>query len=194
MYIMKTELKIVKMFIEDKQPKTIREVSKKIGADYRITYFATQKLLEQKILVAQTVGKSTLCSLNESYYGIEIFEAESERKNAILKNGNVNQLYKELLSKIDTKLFVLLLFGSYAKKKQTKNSDIDLLFIANQKNFENVVLEVLSVIPIDVHPIIFSEAEFIRMKDAKKYNVVREAIDNNIILYGIESYYRIKIS
>ena len=189
---MKTKLKIVKLFIENSKPKTIREISKQISADYRITYTATQRLIQQNILKTQTVGKSSLCELNSSYYGIEMYEAETERKDKILKNRNIKQLYKEIMSKVKTSFFVLLLFGSYAKNKQTKTSDIDLLFISSEKNFENKISDILSLLPLKTHPLVFTEEEFIRMKDTKKPNVVQEAIENNIILYGIEAYYRLK--
>lgn len=189
---MKTKLKIVKLFIEDNKPKTIREIAKQINADYRITYTATQRLIEQDILKTQTVGKSSLCELNNFYYGIEIYKAEQERKDKILSNKNIQQLYKEIIFKLDTKFFVLLLFGSYAKSKQTKTSDIDLLFISNEKNFENKISNILSLIPLKTHALVFTEKDFIRMKDAKKSNVVQEAIENYIILHGVEIYYGLK--
>ncbi len=189
---MKTELKITRHFIENKKPKTIREIAQQIKADYRITYIAVQRLIEKKVLKVQTVGKSSLCSLNEKYFGMDIYEAENERKENILKNKNINQLYKEIMSKIKTSSFTLLLFGSYAKNKQTKLSDIDLLFISNESNFESKISDILSLLPLKTHALVFTEEEFIRMKDAKKSNVIYEAIENNIILYGIEVYYKMK--
>ncbi len=189
---MKTENKIIILFIEEKEPKTIREISKKIKADYKITYIATQKLLSKRILLSKNVGKSTLCELNGSYYGIEIYKAENERKETLLKNKDIKQLYKEIMSEIKVNSFIFLIFGSYAKKKSTKSSDIDIMFISNEKNFEEKISNLLSLLPIKTHVLVFSEEEFIRMKDSKKTNVVQEAIDNNIILYGIEHYYRLK--
>ena len=189
---MKTELKILKNFIENKKQKTIREIAQQIKADYRITHIAAQRLIEKKILKVQTVGKSSLCSLNEKYFGIEVYKAEDERKEEIFKNKNINQLYKEVMSKIKTSSFILLLFGSYAKNKQTKVSDIDLLFISNESGFETRISDILSLLPLKTHALVFTEEEFIRMKDSKKSNVIQEAIESNIILYGIEAYYRIK--
>ena len=189
---MQTELKIIKYFIENKKPKTIREIAKQIKADYKITHTATQRLIQKNILQAQTIGKSSLCSLNEKYFGIEVYEAEDERKENILKNSNIKQLYKEIISKVNTGFFILLLFGSYAKNKQTKTSDIDLMFISNDKDFESKISNILSLLPLKTHALVFTEEEFIRMKDSKKSNVIQEAIENNIILYGIEAYYRIK--
>lgn len=189
---MKTELKSIRHFIENRKPKTIREIAQQIKADYRITYIAIQRLIGKKVLTVQTVGKSSLCSLNEKYFGMDIYEAENERREKILKNKNINQLYKEIMSKVKTGSFICLLFGSYAKGKQAKNSDIDLMFISNENDFEIKISNILSLIPLKTHPLIFTEEDFMRMKDAKKSNVIQEAIDNNIILYGIEAYYKLK--
>ncbi|MCD4760161.1 nucleotidyltransferase domain-containing protein [archaeon] len=188
---MKTELKIIKSFIQKKEPKTIREISKEIKSDYKITHTATQKLLEKKILISKTIGKSILCELNNSYNS-KIYKAEEERKEKLLKNKNIKQLYQEILSKIKSSFFIFLIFGSYSQGKQSKSSDIDILFISNEKNFENKISDIISLLPLKIHSLVFTEEEFIRMKDAKKSNVVQEAIESNIILYGVEAYYRLK--
>lgn len=189
---MKTEQKIIKYFIGNKKPKTIREIAKQIKADYRITHIAVQRLIKKNILKVQMVGKSSLCQLNEKYYGVEIYKAEDERKTEILKNKNLRQLYKETMSKLKIGSFIMLLFGSYAKKTPTKTSDIDLLFISDEANFESKISDILSLLPLKIHTLTFTEEEFIRMKDSKKSNVIQEAIESNIILYGTEAFYRLK--
>ena len=189
---MKTEKKIIKLFIEENQPKTIREISKKIKSDYRITHTATQRLLEKNILLSKIVGKSILCELNESYYGAEIYEAENKRKEYLLKNKDLKQLYREVLAKLKSAFFIFLVFGSHAKGKPTKSSDIDIIFISNENDFEEKIQNIVSLLPIKTHVLVFTEEEFMRMKDSKKSNVIKEVIKNNIILYGIENYYRLK--
>jgi len=189
---MKTEKKILKLFLEDKKPKTIREISKAISADYRIVHTAAQRLISKKIILVNKVGKSSSCELNPGYYGIEIYEAENERKGDLLKNKDIKQLFREVSLKIKSSFFIFLIFGSYAKSKQTMSSDIDMLFISNDKNLEEKILSILSLIPIRTHALVFTEEEFIRMKDSKKPNVVKEAIEDNIILYGTENYYKLK--
>jgi len=189
---MKTEIKIIKQFIENKQPKTIREIAKQIKADYRITYLAMRNLIEKRVILVETIGKSSLCKINEEYYSIEIYQAEDERRQEILKNRNIKQLYIEVMSKAKTSSFIWLLFGSYAKGKETKTSDIDLLFVSNEDNFESKMTNILSLLPLKTHLLVFAEEEFIRMKDSKKPNVIQEAIENNIIMYEIEAFYRLK--
>ncbi len=189
---MKTEIKILKEFIQNKEPRTIRELSKRIRSDYKITYIATQKLIEKNILYTKKIGKSTLCSMNEKNITIEIIEAEYEQRENILKIKNITQMYKEITTKIKTSLFVMVLFGSYVKGTQTRTSDIDILFISNDPLFESKITSIISIIPLKIHPVIVTEEEFIRMKDSKKSNIIQEVLNNNIILYGIETYYHLK--
>lgn len=189
---MKTEHKIIKLFIENNQHKTIREIAKQIKSDYKITHTAIQRLINKKIILKEIIGKSTLCRLNDSYYGLEIYKAEDERKEILLENKNLDQLYREVMNKLKTSSFIFLIFGSYIKNKQTKSSDIDIMFISNEKGFEAKISEILSLLPIKTHALIFTEEEFVRMKDSKKSNVIQEAMENKIILYGVESYYKLK--
>lgn len=189
---MKTKLKIIKLFIEDKAPKTIREIATYIHADYKITHTAAQALITENILSMQTIGKSSLCRLNDKSCTPQVYQAEHERAEKILKKKNFQQLQREVVSKVGTSFFVWLLFGSHAKGKETKSSDIDILFISNEKDFESKISNIIIVLPLKIHALTFTEEEFIRMKDAKKVNVVQEAMEKNIIIYGIEIYYRLK--
>jgi len=189
---MKTNIKIIKALIEDKKPQTIRELSKRIKADYKITYLGVQQLIAKKIILFKKVGKSTSCNLNPSFYGPEIHQAEEERKENILRNKDLRQLYKEITDKVKTSFFILLLFGSYAKGNQTKSSDIDLMFISNEKGFDDKIHTFLSLLPLKTHSLTFTEKEFREMAESKKLSVVKEALENNIILYGIENFYKLK--
>ena len=89
---MKTEIKIIKAFLRDREPRTIRGIAKEIKADYRITHTAFQRLIQKGIIEVKKVGKSSLCSFNDERYGLEIHQAEEERKNHLLKNKDINQL------------------------------------------------------------------------------------------------------
>lgn len=189
---METENKIISLFINEKDPKTIREISKKIKSDYKITHIAAKRLLYKTILLGKEIGKSMLCELNPAYYGVEIYEAENKRKEELLKNKNISLMYKEVIKSTGSAFFIFLVFGSYAKGKQTANSDIDLMIISNKKEIEDKIQEALSLMPIKTHALFFTEEEFIRMKDSKSSNVIKEALERNIILYGIENYHRLK--
>jgi len=189
---MKTEYKILKMMIENKQDFTIREIAKRIGADYRITYVAVQRLVQKNILIIKLVGRSSLCSLNERYYGAEVYQTEEERRTSLLKDKNINQLFKDVMAKVGTSFFICLLFGSCAKGKWKKGSDIDLMFVSNEVNFEKEIGNILSLLPLKIHVLVFTEREFKKMYDSKKLNVVKEAMKGYVILHGIENLYYLK--
>lgn len=189
---MKTEYKILKMMIENKQDFTIREIAKRIGADYRITYVAVQRLVQKNILIIKLVGRSSLCSLNERYYGAEVYQTEEERRTSLLKDKNINQLFKDVMAKVGTSFFICLLFGSCVKGKWKKGSDIDLIFVSNEVNFEKEIGNILSLLPLKIHVLVFTEREFKKMYDSKKLNVVKEAMKGYVILHGIENLYYLK--
>jgi predicted nucleotidyltransferase len=186
---MKTECKIIRLFLDERQSFTIREISKKIRSDYRITHTAVQRLIDKDMLKVEKVGKSSLCHLNTSYYGPEIYSAEYARMGDVLNDKKLSQLRKEVVSKARTRFFVFLLFGSYAKGSHSASSDIDIMLISDRKGFEREILDVLSLLPLKTHALVFSEEEFIRMKDAKGPNVVKEAIKDAVVFYGIEAYH-----
>jgi len=85
----------------------------------------------------------------------------------------------------------LLLFGSYASGKARTGSDIDLMLITDDKTIESQIKNQMSLIPLPVHLLSFTAGEFISMLKTTEFNVGQEAFYNNIILFGIEDYYRL---
>lgn len=169
---------------------SIADLTKLTKKDYKTTHTIIKRLEKNKIVHLQQFGKSYKVILNSIAHPL-IFEAEYARREEILYDKNLRVMLDYFKKGLKTSLYVLLLFGSYAKKTQTKHSDIDLFFIAPDadKEFEKKVLDITQIIPLKLHVNIFSESEFIAMKKSKENTVGSEVIKNNIILYGIESYY-----
>jgi hypothetical protein len=169
---MKTKTKIIKSFLENREAKTIKEISKVIKADYRITHMAAQRLLEENVLVSTRVGPAHLCQMNPNYYGSEIFLAEEERKQNLFQNQNIKQLYYDLMKKLNGTLFIMIFL---------KKPGINLLFISNEANFKKKVDEGLSMIPLQINTSVLTTEEFKKMSP-----------QNNIVLHNVESYYLLK--
>jgi hypothetical protein len=181
---MKTKTKIIRAFLEDNTSlenntsMTIKDISKAIKADYRITHTATQRLLESQVLLSKRVGSANLCQLNPKYFGIEIIRAEEDRKNILLQDKNLKQLHKDIISKLDTTLYVLLL------NSKKGLPEINLLFISNELNFKKKVQQILDSIPLRTKATILTENEFKQTK---------HQYQNKIVLHNLESYYLLKI-
>jgi predicted nucleotidyltransferase len=187
---MKTEKKIIKYMINNKKELTIREIAIALKLDYKIVHTACLRLFNKKIMNMRTIGNSKQLILTNNF-STDIFEAEFERREAVLKDKNLKLILNEVCKNLSSVNFILLLFGSYAKKKANSKSDIDLMFIVPFSKIENEIEKILSLLPFKIHYLIFTEEQFRKMKDAKELNVVKEAIKDNIILYGIEQYYTI---
>ena len=186
------ESTVIKFLIENKNKElNIRIVSKSLKMDYKNVYFIIKRLEKGALVKIETFGQSNRVKLNAIVHPL-VFEAEFERRKEILKDKNLAVMLSSFKRAIKSKLYVMLLFGSYAKRTQTKSSDIDLMFICPnglEDAFEKDVNRAARSMPLLLHPLVFSESQFIEMANAKEPNVGQEALKNNIILYGIEQYY-----
>ena len=186
------ESTIIKFLIENKNEEwNIRSISKFLKMDYKTVYSIIKRLEKLSLVKLKTFGQSSMVKLNAIVHPL-IFEAEFERRKDILRDKNFAVILGSFKRAIKSKLYVLLLFGSYAKRTQTKSSDIDLMFICPdglEDAFEKDINRTARSMPLPLHPLVFSESQFIEMINAKEPNVGQETLKNNVILYGIEQYY-----
>src|SRR3989338_7363629 len=95
------------------------------------------------------------------------------------------ELVKHDIENINYPFLIVLIFGSYVKKTQAKNSDIDLCIICDHKE------KTKELIPLKLELHSFTTNEFDSMLKTKEENVGKEIVKNNLILYGIEGYYNL---
>ncbi len=184
---------IIKALLDHKdQELSIAHLSRLTHKEYKTTHTIIKRLEENKLVTLQQFGKSYKVILNHTAHPY-LFEAEYIRREEILNDKNMRVMLDYFKKGLKTSLYVLLLFGSYATKTQTKHSDIDLFFIAPDadKEFEKKVVSIAHLIPLSLHVNVFTENEFISMKKSKEFTVGSEVIKKNIILYGIEAYYEL---
>lgn len=186
-----TKDKILKLLLSNKEKEfTIRAISKEVLIDYKTVHIIVKKLIKSNTLIAKKAGQTILCSINQKGFNADVFRAESIRKEELLKNKDLYALYN-YFEDIKEPFFILLLFGSYASGKARKGSDIDLMLIADNDDLRKKAKKVISSIPLNIHFIDFSSKEFLSMLKTTEFNVGKEAVNNNVILFGIEDYYRL---
>lgn len=159
--------------------------------DYKNVYSIVKRLEKESIVKLEFFGHSIRITLIQQMHPI-IFEAEYNRQKELLKDKNLAVMLDTFKNALKSKYYVLLVFGSYAKKTQAKSSDIDLMFIVpneSEEQFEKDVNRVARSLPLPIHQLVFSEKQFLDMFESNEPNVVHEALKNNIILYGIETLY-----
>jgi len=183
---MKNETEILKFLLNNKEKEfTIKKIAEAIKINYRISYEKVLLLEKEGLIKITKVGNSNLCEFTNKF-NEKVFQAEYERKKDLFKNKDFLIIHNRL-SELRFP-FIALLFGSQAKGIANKHSDIDILTIGgNEKEIKTTI----SLLPEKIHLIYVNYEEFINMLKSKEFTVVSEAIKNNIILIGIEEYYRI---
>ncbi len=179
------KLNILQLLIENQEQHfSIRQIALQRKINYKSAYQAVHQLRKKGIVPIKKLGNTSICKFNRNI-NATVFEVEFHRLQELLKDKNFKVLFYRL--KTINKQFILLLFGSHVKKTQTKRSDIDLLLIANEP--EDIKTQV-QLLPLPIHLTAISYADFQTMLKSREFTVVSEAIKKNIILFGIEDYYR----
>lgn len=187
---MKQEINILKYLIEHNSQKfTIREISNNLNIDYKNTHTSIQKLEKTNNIIKKKIGNTSQIKFNNQLNS-KTFEAELTRREELFENKDFKLIYNKIRD-LNTPFIIVLLFGSFTKKTNTKLSDIDVCVICNEEKTIKKLYEKLSVLPINIDLNEFSSEEFKSMITTNKLNVGKEIIKHNIILYGIENYYNI---
>lgn len=186
-----TTNKIVQFLLSHKNIEfSIRNISQNISADYKTVHGVMQELIKNDLVHAKKIGQTVLCSINQKEFNADIFRAELSRREELLKNKDLSSMYSYFES-LKEPFFVLLLFGSYASGKNRKGSDIDLMLITDNEDTKKKIKSKVNLIPLEIHLTEVNSREFVSMLKTTEFNVGKEAFYNNVILYGIEDYYRI---
>ena len=186
-----TKTKIVALLLENKSEQmTIRAIAHSVGVDYKSVHITVNRLIDSGTINAKKAGQTILCSIREKAFSTDIFMAEYSRREKLLGNKDFYAL-QSYFNDIKEPFFTLLLFGSHALGKAKKGSDIDLMLISDNEEIRKKASKIVSQIPLEIHLSDFSSQEFLSMIKTTEFNVGKEAMNNNIILFGIEDYYRL---
>jgi len=186
-----TKDKILKLLLKKKNDEfSIRSIAQHVKVDYKTVNIMTKRLIGDEVIKAKTLGKGIACSINTRKFNADIFRAEELRREDIFKNSKIKTM-TDYLNDISDPFFILLMFGSYAKKTERKKSDIDLLLITDNALIIKKVQEKISILPLDIHLVYFNLVEIMSMLKTTDFNVGKEAFNENVILFGIENYYRV---
>jgi len=139
------------------------------------------RLEKEKILKSKTEGKNKYFSLNldniqtKSY----LLQAEIYKTDAFLE---IYPNFKTFLKSIDNNN-LLIVFGSFAKLKAEKNSDLDMLVIGKEE-------PPFHLLPYKLHQIKLDEKTLIKAVKERE-TLIKEIEENHIILNNHSSYINI---
>jgi predicted nucleotidyltransferase len=174
---------------------TVRQIAEAIGKDYKITHTMTTRLAKQGYVIAEKKPPVTYCRLNLKGNSQLLAYIEGIRVSRFFqRHRDTEIILNDLVSRISPPFFILILFGSHAKSKASPRSDLDVLLVVPERNFENEVETAIETVqrvsPLGIHETILTHGEFIELLKEKKPNVAWEAVDNRIVPYGSETLFR----
>lgn len=180
MLLNKLRLSILEEFTADYNCKIYgRNIAKKLCMNQKSVANTLKNLETANILKASTEGKNKYYSINKFNVSSKdvLGLAEMDKKlDFVSKNVAIKPLFYELEKRTNG---ILIIFGSYAKGANTKDSDLDLFVIGNIINIMD--LEELYGIKINT----------VRVKK-EKFNIndhlIKEVIKSHIILKGVEEF------
>ena len=149
--------------------KQIKEQSKQKSNN--IVQIALKEFQNQNIIQSKKTGDVTTYNLNLSNnLALSYLNLinEYEIKKTKIPLGITDEIEKKVFKY--TEFFILLVFGSYAKSKATKKSDLDIAFIVESEATKKEITPYIETIKrreissIDYH--IFTKAEFLEMLKA----------------------------
>ncbi len=180
------DLRVLSLFTKgyNKEP-YIREVEKLLKISSRTALLTLDKLEKIGILESKTKGKIKIYSIKKIGMSKEYFLlTEQYKKIHFLEK---NHLIKEILEKLDHVFTgIVVLFGSYTKGIQKKDSDLDLFIVG--KHDEKQIKEVGHKYGIEIN--IKSYPMDIFKKEINEDILLKEVAENHILINNAEGFVR----
>lgn len=178
--LLNNQLKILEEFLRDFDIKlTGSFIAKKRGLNQKTVANYLNKLEKETILKSKTEGKNKLYSLsldNKEIIKHFIIAVEHLRTINFYKK---HILIKEIAEKIQNHIKgIAVIFGSYVKNTQKRDSDLDILIIGkcNEKEINNISKTYKVEINLKVYP------------KLEKDILTKEVIKNHIIINNVEQF------
>ncbi len=170
---------------------SINDLAKKINLAYPYVYDSINNLEKNGLVTVKKIGKSNLCQIRFEHPEELALAAMEKSKEFLDRHLSIRNLTVQLKEALADELYILLLFGSYAKGTATKTSDIDLFFIIqDEKNIESFRKKVQNILGKLNYPVEFevSTMKWFYEMLGDKTTVGREIFKTNIILHNAEGY------
>ncbi len=185
--INQTTLKILGLYRNNyKISMHVREIARETKVDVKAIQLQLRRLERVNVLSSALKGKNKEYRLNLNNFAAKYYMTMAEAFFTISfldKNFQIKKIISEINGKIDG---IILLFGSFAKGYATKESDIDIFFIADKFD-RSVIEEVGDVIGRRISVKSSSKQQFLNgLKNADP--LISEVALGHITLKGMDDF------
>lgn len=181
---------IIASFFPEAEEMTIKEIQERVEYSYERVNSALKSLSEKKIVIEKQKGKTLVYSLDlhNLYAEIGFGSYSLDREIDFIKKHKT--VYKAI-QEVENHPFSwsVILFGSYSKGTETKQSDVDLIVTCiprKEKEVEDFVKSLKHKYGINFSPVVLPMHEFLNIKkdnpelwhDLKRYGIVFKGGDS----------------
>jgi predicted nucleotidyltransferase len=173
---------------------SISEIMKQSGKNTKTWAFNTLRMLvKNNILISNRKANLDIYHINlNNPVSIQLLQYLEAQENLCFSQL---ELVSELIEKTPIKNYCLIIFGSYANNKNTKNSDIDICFLIDNKDIEKKIKPYVNELKLD-HPITIDEhyitfEDFIKMLLRNEENLGKQIFRKHKIFYNADIYYQL---
>ena len=195
----KTETSILRFLVRNITKEfSIKAMSEGIKKSYPSVRKNVLALEKKRVIEIRSLNQThTLCNLNlTNPDNVGTFSTIDflERDEFFAKNKEIKAILDDIMNKISSNSFTLILFGSYAKGNYRSGSDLDMLFLVSSMGDEKRMLSAVSAAEMltnrKIHGIVMTYADFYGLLKKSGANLAKEILNDHIIVYGAESFYR----
>ncbi len=190
MGISEIALEIIGLLLNEGKECYLREIAKKTNNSTSSISRQLKLLKNNNILTERKAGKELMYYLNtknQSTLKLGEFVETQKSEKFFSRNPEIRIIIKDFLKQIKNEDIVnITIFGSVAKEKYTKESDIDFLIITNKKrDFGKETRRIYAEYGRNISVVNLTRKE---LKDRNSEALVKEIIQNHLVLFGYEYF------
>ena len=153
---------------------------------------AFKKFKDENIVKERRIGRSLLYTVN----------IDNDLVFSYIQLINTKKLPKSALRAIDrikedvekhTSFFSIVVFGSYAIGKQTKDSDLDIAVFIEEESKRTIIESALKSsklkTPLKIHGHVISKDEFLEMLKVDEENLGKQIVRKHLSIYNTNIFY-----
>ena len=180
---------------------SINRIAETIGISYPSIRSRIMELAKRGIVNIREINPTqSLCAVNKKdANNASVFSyVEFLRKERFFSTRkDLKTLTGDILDRIAGNCFTMILFGSHVRGKETPSSDIDILFLVSSAGDEskarNAVGTAERLTNRKIHAIIMAYSDFFDGLKRGSASLPKEVLENHIIAYGGEAFYRLLV-
>lgn len=184
----KAKVKLIRVLAEARTAYSLKSLVAETGLSLSITHQAAEELAEERVLIKiKGVKKERLYKFNpEGNFASPLFELfkieKTQQRGEVIFLSTWNIL-ENVLTKIKSKIDLMILFGSQVRGEATLHSDIDVLIIPKGKD-NSLLLEKIKNTDKKISPL------FLDLKTIKSYLKNKTPLYNSIKMDGLVLFVR----